>query len=77
MVDSADVISLHIKLLDKQLHIHNVYNLVNKKEVSMSILVLKQRLAKNLHKEHIALGDFNLNYESCEGSDVSKPHVEE
>lgn len=42
----------------------------------MSILVLKQRLAKNLHKEHIALGDFNLDYESCEGSDVSKPHVE-
>ena len=76
-VDSADVISLHIKLLDRQLHIHNVYNPVNTEEVSTSIPVLKQRLAKNPHEEHIALGDFNLHHESWGGPDASKTHVEE
>ncbi len=40
-VDSADVISLHINLLDRQLHIHNVYNPVNTEEVSTSVPVLK------------------------------------
>ncbi len=63
MVDSADVISLHIKLLDWQFHIHNIYNLVNIEEVSINVLVLKQRFAKNPHKKLIALGDFNLHYE--------------
>ena len=40
-VDSADVTSLHIKLLDRKLCIHNIYNLVNAEEVSTSIPILK------------------------------------
>ena len=75
-VNSADVISLHIKLLDRHLHIHNIYNPVNAEEVSMSIPILKQRLAKDPHKEHIALSDFNLHHELWGGPDASKTYIE-
>ena len=69
-VDSPDVISLHIKFLDRQVYIHNIYNLVNAEEISTSIPVLEQRLAANPHKEQIALGDFNLYHESWGGPKV-------
>lgn len=36
-VNSANVISLQIKLLDRQLHIHNIYNPVHGEELSTSI----------------------------------------
>ncbi len=62
-VDSAEVISLFIKLLDRQLHIDNVYNPVNTEEVSTSVPIIKQRLAKNPHEEYIAFGNFNLHHE--------------
>lgn len=34
--------------LDRQIQIHNIYNLVNIKEISISIQVLKQKQAANL-----------------------------
>ena len=38
--------------------------------------MLKQRIAKNPHEEHIALGDFNLYHELWGGTDTSKTHIE-
>lgn len=38
-VDLPDVISLHIKFPNRQVHIHNIYNLVNAEEISTSIPV--------------------------------------
>lgn len=75
-VHSADMISLHITLSGRELHIHNVYNPVNIEEVSTSIPLLKQILAKNPHKEHIALGDFNLHHELWGGPNTPKTHTE-
>lgn len=75
-VDSLDVISLHIKFLDKQVHIHNIYNPVNAKEISTNIPVLERRLAASPHEEHIALGNFNLHHESWEGPEASTTHIE-
>ena len=75
-VDSPDVISIHIKFLDRQVHIHNIYNPVNAKEISTSIPVLERRLAANPHEEHIALGDFNLHHESWGGPEASTAHIE-
>lgn len=63
-MDSPDLISLHIKFLDRQVHIHNIYNPVNAKEISTNIPVLEQRLATSPHEKFIALGDFNLHHES-------------
>ena len=40
-MDSPDIISLHIKFLDKQVYIYNIYNPVNTIEISTSISVLK------------------------------------
>lgn len=37
---------------------------------------MKKKLAKNPHKKHIALGDFNLYHELWGGLDVSKTHIE-
>ena len=75
-IDSPDVISLHIRLLGRQVHIHNVYNPVNAEEISTSVPILKKRLAKNPHEEHIALGDFNLHHESWGGPEASKIYTE-
>lgn len=60
MVDLIDVINLYIKLLNRQLHIHNIYKSVIIEEVNTSIPVLKQRFAKNFYKKCITLGNFNL-----------------
>ena len=76
-VDSPDVISPHIKFLDRQVHIHNIYNPVNAKQISTSIPVLEQRLAANPHKEHIALGNFNLHHESWEGPKALKAYIKQ
>lgn len=64
------MISLYITLSGKYLHIHKFYNLVNAKEVSTSISLLKQVLAKNLCQEHIALGDINLYHKLWERPDT-------
>ena len=74
-MNSPDVISLYIKFLDRQVHIHNICNLVNVEEISISIPVLEQKLAANLHEEQIALGDFNLHHESWEGPKASTTHI--
>lgn len=74
-VDSADIINLYIKLLDKQIHIHNIYTLVNIEEISTSISILKQKFAKNLHKKHITLSNFILQYKLWGGLDTSKTYI--
>lgn len=45
-VDLTDIIILHIKFLDNQLHIHNIYNPLNATQVNTNVLILKQNLAK-------------------------------
>ena len=75
-VHLPDVITLHIKLPDRHIHIHNIYNPVNVEEISTSIPVLEQSLVANPHKEHIALGDFNLHHESWGGPKASTAHIE-
>lgn len=76
IVDSSDVISLHIKFLDKKIHIYNIYNLVNTKEISINILLLEQRLATSPHKEHIAQGNFNLHHGSWGRLKASVAYIE-
>ena len=36
---------------------------------------MKKRVAKDPHKGHIALGDFNLHHELWGGPDASKTHI--
>lgn len=74
-MDSPDVISIHIKFLNKQVHIYNIYNLVNAKEIGTSIPVLEQKLAANLHEEHITLCNFNLHYDSWGGIKALTAHI--
>lgn len=73
--DSADIISLHIKLSNRQLHIHNIYNPINIKKISKSILILKKKLAKKLHKKYIPFGSFNLYHELWGRPDASKTYI--
>lgn len=63
-MDGSNFISLYLNLPDKCIHIHNLYNLVNVKETSISIPILKRRLFVYLNKDHIILEDFNLHYEA-------------
>ncbi len=48
-VHSPDVISLHIKLPERQVHIYNIYNPVNAKEISTSIPILERVLEVGTH----------------------------
>ncbi len=66
--DGPDVISVHLNLPDRCIHIRNFYNPVNKEEVSTSISILKQRLALYRNEEHIVLGDFNLYHKGWRGA---------
>ena len=63
-MDGPNIISLHLNLPDRCIHIHNIYNPVNVEENSTSIPILKHRLAAYPNEEHIALGDFNLHHEA-------------
>ena len=74
--DGPDVISLHLNLPDRYIHIHNLYNPVNAEETSTSIPILKRRLAAHPNEEHIVLGDFNLHHEAWGGLGVSKTLIE-
>ncbi len=74
-MDGPDIISLHLNLPDRCIHIHNIYNPVNAEEISTSILILKHRLAAHPN-EHIVLGDFNLHHETWEGMGASKALIE-
>lgn len=53
--DGPDLISLHLKLPDKCIHIH---------KTSTSIPILKRRLSAHPNEKHIVLGDFNLHHEA-------------
>ena len=70
--DGPNFMSLHFNLPDRCIHIHNIYNPVNLEEVSISILILKRRLAAHLNEEHIILGDFNLHHKVWKGPKASK-----
>ncbi len=63
-VHSPDLISLHIKLLERQLHIYNIYNPINAEEISTSIPILDRVLKVGTYEEGIVLGDFNLHHKS-------------
>ena len=65
--DGPDVISLHLNLLDRCIHIHNIYNPVKVEEVGSSIPIPKHRLAAYPNEEQIVLGDFNLQHEAWGG----------
>ena len=75
-IDGPDVISLHLNLPNKCIHIHNIYNSVNAEETSISILILKRRLAAHPNGEHILLRDFNLHHEAWGGPRASKTLIE-
>ncbi len=74
-MDGPNIISLHLNLPDRFIHIHNIYNPVSVEEISTSIPILKHRLAVYPNK-HIALGDFNLHHEALEGMGASKALIE-
>ena len=74
--DGPDIISLHLNLPDRCIHIHNLYNPVNAEEISTSIPILKRRLAAHPNEEHIVVGDFNLHHEAWGGPGVSKTLIE-
>ncbi len=74
--DGSDVISLHLNLPDRCIHIHNLYNSVNVEEVSTSIPILKHRLAAHPNEKHIVLRDFNLHHEAWRGARASKTLIE-
>lgn len=59
MIDLINIISLYIKFSDRQLYIYNIHNFVNIEEISINILILKQKFAKNLY---ISFGNFHLYY---------------
>lgn len=67
-IDGSDIMSLYFSLLDRCKHIHNIYNVLNLKKVSISIPILKSKLAVDSNKKHIILGDFNLYHEVWERS---------
>ena len=75
-IDGPDVMSLHLSLPDRCIHIHNIYNPVNSEEVSTSIPILKRKLAAHPNEEHIVLGDFNLHHEVWGGPRASKALIE-
>lgn len=64
IIDLLNIISLYIKFPNRQVHIHDIYNLVNAQEISTNILVLEQKLVTSLHNKYIALSNFNLHHES-------------
>lgn len=68
--------SLHFNLPDRCIYIHNIYNPVNSEEVSISIPILKHRLAAHPNEEHILLRDFNLHHEVWGRSRASKALIE-
>lgn len=75
-MDLPNVISLYIKLLNRQIHIHNIFNLINTKEIGTSILVLEQKLAASPHKEYIVIDNFNLYYKLWKEPEASITHIE-
>ncbi len=74
--DRPDIISLHLNLLDRCIHIHNTYNPVHVEEISTRILILKHKLAAHPNEEQIALGDFNLHHKAWEEMGVLKTLIE-
>ena len=76
ITDVPDIISLHLNLPDRCIQIHNIYNPVNEEEISLSILILKHRLAAHPNKEEIALWDFNLHHEAGEEMGALKALIE-
>ncbi len=75
-VHSPDIISLHIKPPERQVHIYNIYNLVNAEEISTSISILERVLEVSKHEKCIVLGDFNLHHESWGRPEASTAHIE-
>ncbi len=75
-VHSPDVISLHIKLPERLVHIYNIYNPGNTEEISPSIPILERVLEVSTHEECIVLGDFNLHHESWRGPEASTAYIE-
>ena len=75
-MDGPNIISLHLNLPDRCIHIYNLYNPVNVEETCTSIPILKCRLAAHPNEEYIVLGDFNLHYEAWGGLGVSKTLIE-
>ncbi len=75
-MDGPDIISLHLNLPDRCIHIHNTYNPVNVEEISTSIPILRHRLAAHPDEEHIALGDLNLHHEAGEEMGALKAIIE-
>lgn len=49
-----------MKFFERQIHIYNIYNLVNVKKISISIPILDQGLDISTYEELIILRDFNL-----------------
>ncbi len=62
--DGPDIISLHLNVPDRCIHIHNIYNLINAKEISTCIPIPKYRLAAHSNEEQIALENFNLHHKA-------------
>lgn len=59
IINGLDIVNLYFSLLDRNIHIHNIY-----KEVRTRIFILKTKLATYPNKEYIILEDFNLYYEA-------------
>lgn len=75
-MDSPNIISLHIKFLNRQIYIHNIYNLVNAKKISKSISILEQKLVASPYKDHITLGNLNLHHKSWKEPEISTVYIE-
>lgn len=75
MINMLNIISLHIKFLDRQIYIYNIYNLINVKKININISILEQKLATNLHEKHITLSNFNLYYKSWKRPEASTAHI--
>ena len=74
--NGPDIISLHLNLPDRCIHIHNIYNPVNAEKINTSISILKHGLTAHPNKEQIALGDFNLHHEAWKGIGALKALIE-
>ncbi len=74
-VHSPDLISLHIKLPERQVHIYYIYNLVNAEKISTSVPILERVLEVSTYEECIVLEDFNLHHESFGGPEASTAHT--
>lgn len=72
ITNGPNVISLHLNLLNKCIYIDNFYNLVKAKKVTISIPILKHRLAVHANKKHIILGDFKSDLKTCKRPMISK-----